>query len=139
MIRFAPASFWPATRSALRLLLALLAVAVALAGPPAALAAGGTGPESPPMPCHEGAGSLAAPLGMAVEAMSAPVEGGRHALPLDGAARHLCCVLGLVIVPPSPGPTLDLPRRIGVALGLPIAPELNGHAPAIPVPPPRRA
>lgn len=120
----------------LRLLLALLALAVALAGPPAALAAGGAGPISPPMPCHEGMDTLSAPMGV-IAAVSAPVEAGRHALPFDGAARHLCCVLGLVIVPPAMGPALDLPRRIGVALALPTQPELNGHAPAIPVPPPR--
>lgn len=111
----------------IRFLVALLALAVALAGPGAGLAA--TTLRAAPMPCHESAS--------ATDAMSAPLAA--TAGKVDPAARHLCCVLAQIVAPLLVASELE-PRLWHVATravpggSLPI-----GRVPAIPVPPPRPA
>lgn len=111
----------------LRLALALLALAVALAGPGAALAAG---PLAAPMPCHEAVGA----------GVSVPGAQPDHAAgTTDIAARHLCCVLAQIVLPPLAVPDLAPPLWQIAALPLPGEALLPGRVPAIPVPPPRSA
>ncbi|WAC25530.1 hypothetical protein [Ancylobacter sp. SL191] len=111
----------------LRFIVALLALAVALAGPGAGLAA--TSLRAAPMPCHESVSDAAA--------VTAP-----HAATadkLDSASRHLCCVLAQIVAPLLVAPTLEPPLWQVATRAVPGASLLIGRVPAIPVPPPRPA
>lgn len=111
-----------------RLMLALLALGSALTGPAAAAANRALAePVSTmrAMPCHE------ATLAQAALRELAP------STPQDTLARHLCCVLGQLVVMPLAGPGLLPPEPQARALALPPGRALAGIAPATPVPPPR--
>ncbi|WGD32090.1 hypothetical protein AncyloWKF20_09830 [Ancylobacter sp. WKF20] len=111
----------------LRFIVALLALAVALAGPGAGLAA--TTLRAAPMPCHESASATDA-MGASV---AAPVG------KLDPASRHLCCVLAQIVAPLLVAPALEPPLWHVATRAVPGAALLFGRVPAIPVPPPRPA
>lgn len=119
-------------RGLFRLMVALLALGAAMAGP-AAAARAMVGPAvvSPAMPCHETAADPGS------SARAAP-----HALPLlaDAGLRppsHLCCVLSQAVVTPLAAPALALPEAVRTRPALPAESALAGLVPPIPVPPPR--
>ncbi|MBS9478438.1 hypothetical protein [Ancylobacter radicis] len=116
----------------IRFLVALLALAVCLAGPGAALA--GTPLRAAPMPCHESAG-----VPVASSVATTHLAASQRPRPADGAARHLCCVLGQMVLPLLAMPPLEPPYPQASRLALPAGAAPIGHVPAIPVPPPRFA
>lgn len=126
--------------SVFRLMLALLALGAALAGPAAAtrvLAApamgssgmGSSGMAASAMPCH------AATLDQ--------VSSSLHGVPAvaDVATSpmppHLCCVLTHLVVSPPAAPVLLPPEAARAPLALPEGRPLAGLSLATPVPPPR--
>lgn len=61
-----------------------------------------------------------------------------HAFVPDAARLHLCCVMSLLVAPPVSAPAVAIPMPRALVLEVPVASELAGLVPAIPVPPPRR-
>ncbi|WP_428030877.1 hypothetical protein [Ancylobacter sp.] len=114
-----------------RLMLALLALGVALAGPAAATQA----MAGRAMPCHEAALADVPPAPLASFAVALAVsDAGTLPQPMVG---HLCCVLGHLVVVPLAAPTLQPPEAHRAVRAIPTGRALLGVAPPTPVPPPR--
>ena len=120
-----------------RLILAMMALAFAMAGPAAAVRM-----PAPDLPCHDaglnGASEIGATQSASFQMVSAGmVSAGSSTLHPDPARQHMCCVVSQLVAPPL---TLTTPRHPQArSVALLVAPDrsMAGREPAIPVPPPR--
>ncbi|WP_018387257.1 hypothetical protein [Ancylobacter sp. FA202] len=121
--------------SVFRLMLALVALGAALAGPAAATRAmaapamGSSGVAVSAMPCHEAALNQ---VPSSLHGVPAAADVATSPMP-----PHLCCVLSHLVVSPPAAPALLPPEAVRAPLALPEGRSLAGLTLATPVPPPR--